>query len=403
MTNYLLSVMNIILTYFVCDYFMDMVSAKRRLFDNPIINILVIAVVPLTGFFPMNIVLTAAQDIFICMFFAISFFKSARRILNSFILLSLYFIANLMIIRFWEYIIPARFSIYELIIYKMLLEYLISVLIKAAYSLKQKGADANWTAACTICIPVGTLFITLVILLSDITKRLSVICICVLVIINGVFYMLLKMFINIFEKSLSNIVLNEQIKAYKHQLNYSMNSSNEFKAVRHDIKNNLNTIKTLISNGNTDDVISFIDEINGSDAFNKIFIDSGNEIIDSIINYKISEAGALGIMVDHNIKIPATLDVNSFDITVIIGNLLDNAITAVSDLSETQNRRFSINIIYSKGSLIIDVTNPTEAPHHEFKKGIGLTNVETMVKKYHGEIVITSADNMFKVQLVIII
>lgn len=403
MTNYFLSAANIILTYLVCNYFIDMVSAKRFRFNNPVINIAVIAAVSLMGFLPMNIIVTAAGDIFICMFFALSFFKSPRRILNSFILLSLYFIVNPMIIRFWEYIIPTEFSIYEFIIYKMLLEYLISVLIKASYSLKQKGAGADWIAAGTVFVPVGMLFIMLVILLSDISKRLSVICICVLVIINAIFYMLLKMFINIFEKSLNNIVLNEQIKAYKHQLNYSINSSNEFKAVRHDIKNNLNTIKTLIAHGNTDDVVSFIDEINGSDAFNKVFIDSGNETIDSIINYKISEAKALGIAVTHNIKIPATLGVNSFDITVIIGNLLDNAITAVSDISDTHNRRFSINIIYSKGSLIIDVTNPTEPQQHEFKKGIGLTNVENMVKKYHGEIVITSDNNMFKVQLVIII
>ena len=83
----------------------------------------------------------------------------------------------------------------------------------------------------------------------------------------------------------------------------------------------------------------------------------------------------------------------TFDIAVILGNLLDNAIEAVAN---TDERWIDIKLRYTKGCLIIEINNShdgklkkidgrfisrkTDKKNH----GIGLKSVETALKNYDG-------------------
>ena len=100
----------------------------------------------------------------------------------------------------------------------------------------------------------------------------------------------------------------------------------------------------------------------------------------------------------------------AFDITAILGNLLDNAITAIE---QSSNRMLDLRISYNLGNLIIFIDNSFEGnlivkkdklkttKSDYTKHGMGLTNVEKSLENYGGEIRIKHTDKIFSVSVII--
>lgn len=127
----------------------------------------------------------------------------------------------------------------------------------------------------------------------------------------------------------------------------------------------------------------------------KKIINSGNVIVDSIVNYKLESLGADNVELLVNINIPVKMKVSDFDLTTILGNLLDNAIRAVK---ETGDKKYlSIDIQHKSGRLIIRLVNSYKyvekskignyfisTKENRNKHGIGQINIERTVDKYDG-------------------
>lgn len=60
---------------------------------------------------------------------------------------------------------------------------------------------------------------------------------------------------------------------------------------------------------------------------------TGNIYLDSIINFKLSEAEQLGTKLQYRVEAASDQVIDPRDLTIILGNLLDNAITAVTSVS----------------------------------------------------------------------
>ena len=140
-------------------------------------------------------------------------------------------------------------------------------------------------------------------------------------------------------------------------------------------------------------------------------IHTGYPAIDSIVNFKLQAAKKNGVRVNANSTLPQGLNISSFDSTVIFGNLIDNALQAVSLVPESRFIDFALH--YSKGMLLIKIANPFS---NEIKKsgdkvittktdktnhGYGLKSVKETVEKYDGTIEINPEDNIFTVTVVL--
>ena len=77
----------------------------------------------------------------------------------------------------------------------------------------------------------------------------------------------------------------------------------------------------------------------------------------------------------------------SFDMTVILGNLLDNAIEA---LRQSENKRLLLSMKLTRGIVRIDIENsynPKQKKKADQKQhGIGLLSVSHTLEKYHGDL-----------------
>lgn len=122
---------------------------------------------------------------------------------------------------------------------------------------------------------------------------------------------------------------------------------------------------------------------------------------------------ATGATIDTKMQIPENMDINSFDLVVVIGNLLDNAIEA---LSKQEKGNFEVEISYRQGILLINAKNTfkgeiikrgeTLISTKESAKeahGIGLSNVRRVIDKYDGEMMINTDNQFFSVHIVMYI
>lgn len=121
---------------------------------------------------------------------------------------------------------------------------------------------------------------------------------------------------------------------------------------------------------------------------------SGNKLLDVMINRYILDCDLKGIIFEYNVKECPLLNLEDLDLVAILGNLMDNAITAASRSSEkkvflTTSVRNTYNVIVLKNSC--DMTPRAQGEKLLSTKenprfhGYGLKSVARTVKKYHGD------------------
>ena len=205
-------------------------------------------------------------------------------------------------------------------------------------------------------------------------------------------------------------VLEVQNSYYRKQMEYMISTENATRSLRHDIKNHLMSITSLAKKNDNPAVIEYIDKL--YHYFQPLVgsASSGNVVVDSILNGKLALATEKGIKVNMNVSIPVELSIHDVDITILLGNLLDNAI---ENFDNEAGNAVELDMKYDKGRLFIRLTNPYSGmaqkgegdfrTRKEDKKnhGFGLQNVHYVVDKYDGEIKIEKEDNIFLVEILL--
>ena len=216
---------------------------------------------------------------------------------------------------------------------------------------------------------------------------------------------------NSFQEKQEREFVEQQNRYYESQLEIINASLENSSILRHDMKNHLQAIFTDIKNGNMREAQQHISDIsNVYNAGNEI-IRTGYPAIDSIVNFKLQAARQNKVKVSINSTIPKGLNISSYDSTVIFGNLIDNALQAVSLVPE--NKFIDIALHYSKGMLILKISNPfvneikrsgdkvITSKKDKKNHGYGLTSVKEAVEKYNGTIEINPDNNIFTVTAIL--
>lgn len=265
----------------------------------------------------------------------------------------------------------------------------------------------------TIFISTGSLFQLITFLnYGNITKNNAAVFLTVVVGTNFLVLFLYDYLNKLFNIKTEKLLLIRQTRMYEKQLAIIQESVKSAQIVKHDIKNHMIALKFLYKNNDISNVDNYIDNIISSVDNKSIYSNSGNVIIDSILNFKLQAIQDMDISVDIEINVPEKLRVSPFDLTAILGNLIDNAITALKQSSQ-EEKIFIITIKYSKGNIIIGITNSFEGEIRingsnletlkEDKKnhGFGLKSVEEAVQKNGGYIDLDFDDRIFKVKVII--
>ena len=267
---------------------------------------------------------------------------------------------------------------------------------------KKKNSQENVSAVewiASIAIPITSMYIIIIFLqyISTISKAKTVAGIAVILFINALVFMLYDRLSESNKAKLDSAIFEQERKFYYEQCQYMQQNEENIRSFRHDMKNHLFTVAENIRTGEYKQAESYIKSMVNDKLYNeKIYSNTGNIAIDSVLNYKLNEASGKNIRINADIKVPSDIVVDPTDITSIVGNLLDNAINAVLKIAE-QDREIIVNLSYNKGRLFINVKNKFNGivkmsngrlvtDKDSSEHGYGLKNVERTLEKYNGYI-----------------
>lgn len=188
-----------------------------------------------------------------------------------------------------------------------------------------------------------------------------------------------------------------QMQMYQHQMEIMEQSQAQIRFLKHDMKNHLLHMNQLLLEHDTEALRQYVQKTTRHLDISQEFVSSGNRDIDSLLNYKLMTAQQLDAEIVTDMRIPAEVQIAAFDLNVILGNLLDNALEA---LKECENRRITVSMRYESGVLYIVIQNTCkgEPPAVSVKgagHGIGLQSVRRTLETYHGELKTNYSESQF--------
>ena len=257
-------------------------------------------------------------------------------------------------------------------------------------------------------IPISSLCMLLMIFQSSGLSmyQIAVSIISVLV-INFTVFFLFDRIARLYQEKQEKEQIEQQNKYYENQLQIINETQEASNKLRHDMKNHLRALYSDIKKGDISEAQKHISDIVDVYETGTEIIHTGYSAIDGLVNFKLQTAKQNGIRVQADVSLPSGLNLSSFDLTVILGNLLDNALQAVSLVPE--KGFVDLAIRYSKGMLLIRVSNPFKTAiktengkivttkADKKNHGYGLRSVEEAVAKYHGTIKIEADENIFTI------
>lgn len=175
--------------------------------------------------------------------------------------------------------------------------------------------------------------------------------------------------------------------AYQNQIKIMNESQQKIRFLRHDFYRHINKLKNLSEENDVQSIKQYLNEMEDAVVVKKEYSKTGNDDVDSLLNYELSLAAEFGAEIIYDVNLPEKLNISSFDITIILGNLMDNAIEA---LRNSEKKLLKVNIQFNKGIIRIDIENsydPKYKKKHDGREhGIGLLCVENTLQKYHGKL-----------------
>ena len=133
-------------------------------------------------------------------------------------------------------------------------------------------------------------------------------------------------------------------------------------------------------------------------------------MVDAILNSKISLMNTKEIRVNATARVPDNIGVDNVDLSIIIGNLLDNAMEACEKLPE-DDRFVRIFINVKNEHLYMSFTNSAGKKKEKIggrflsskgeNHGFGLSRVDSLVEKYGGYLTRASEDGGFTTEVIL--
>ncbi len=203
-----------------------------------------------------------------------------------------------------------------------------------------------------------------------------------------------------------NNILNQQYEQYQ----LSRDSIDMLNQKYHDMKHQINIVR---AESDPQKKEAYLQEMESGIKMYEAQNKTGNSVLDTILTSKNLYC------VRNNINITCVVDgtlldfMDVMDICTIFGNILDNAIESVEQLSDERLRLIRLAVFAQKEFLMIRIENycetelkmldgiPVSTKGNNRYHGYGIKSVQFTVKKYDGTVTIHSENNWFSLRILI--
>lgn len=208
--------------------------------------------------------------------------------------------------------------------------------------------------------------------------------------------------------------LNEEVRRQINDLQSLEEAVKVMRSERHDFINHLQSIQGLLFTGDHNEAMDYLKSVGVDCRFNSQLISISSATLRTVLQNKKNIAVAKNI--EFKLKIKSKLkflNIQPNAITTVFGNLLDNAIDALSQLGEGYKKIIIVQISETETSYRFFIQNSGPPINEEVQekmfmkgfstkgsgRGYGLALVKDTVEKYGGSIYYSGEDKGFVVLL----
>lgn len=197
----------------------------------------------------------------------------------------------------------------------------------------------------------------------------------------------------------------------QHQMDYqdanyekTVHSFKKVKRIIHDTNQQFLYVAECIAQGRTDEANEHIRVTLNKieDAYHRV--NTGNLAVDALVTNALNIGQANGVRIDTELRLyTPNLGIERYDLCVVLGNMLDNAIEASKKVKIAEDRYIQIRIRSTESALFIHIRNHVDlrVPDLRSRKanpdyhGYGLTNIQRICEKYGGHMTIETESRTF--------
>ena len=207
------------------------------------------------------------------------------------------------------------------------------------------------------------------------------------------------------QQNMEILVLSKQKEEYSLLISNQLKSNKEI----HDIKHKMFSIKDHLEN-NTEKAIEIVNNL--CNLFEDREIKEYTQIkdVDALLNAKLHYARINGVDVKYNIKISQQVKIDSMDICIVIGNILDNAIEnsstnnkgkniVILEINTVQNY-FAIKSQNTTANCKVKENVSTKIDCYNMH-GYGLSKIKEISEKYDGDMEFKIEKGLFRINVIL--
>lgn len=233
-----------------------------------------------------------------------------------------------------------------------------------------------------------------------------VVLLCLLLLNIGQFFTIIYISKkNISEKNIA--IMKKQLELQEDNLRELEEKYDETAKIRHDIKNHISCALTMAEQTEHETLIEYLRDLSEEKTvLVDNYVKTNRKVLNAVINTKYKIAKIKGIDIQC-VVMDELNNISNLDISVLLSNLLDNAIEACE--KNKRSSEIKLKMWSDAGYYCIELSNTVESdvlvdnPHLLTSKkdkqlhGIGLRSVHAIVDKYNGMINFYQRSNKFYV------
>jgi len=292
-------------------------------------------------------------------------------------------------------------------------EYLAYYRFRKLYLEMQRAVSKGWGAFAAVSIVFYMLLVVASLYPTDIYSRPEIIPVLMLILL-----LLPLMYYNIFQillrqQRLTNAeeqmrILNSQAAAMERRIDQAMESEKQISIHRHDLRHRLQTIYTMLQEGEAKAAMDYISASQEALTDVKAKRWCANPVLNAMFTAYFRQAEEEGIRIEADMDIPAGLSIDAVELSTVFANALENAIHAVKKLP--RERRVICCKCIRYPQLMFSVSNPYKGkvrfdrngcpvagvPSH----GIGTRSIAAYCEKHGAACRYKAAEGWFSIQIV---
>ena len=206
-------------------------------------------------------------------------------------------------------------------------------------------------------------------------------------------------------------IIDTQVELQKQNYKNLHKSIEDYYAFKHDIRHHALVIKSMLDAKNYIEATEYMDKFTENEIFENVGTLCKHFAVDSILKHYMSIARKNNIEFKVNLNIPENINIDNIDLSIVIGNCIENAIEACNNIIDKSKKYININAEIKGFQLIVKIKNSfngqvikddnvIKTSKNGEGHGIGLSNIRNVTEKYNGYLNIKYNDKEFEVNII---